>query len=150
MTSCYMCYILKQISTKANLLDSPNTWGGGAITQTGLPQNSHLHFPPYNNVVLYFKTIFYKRQPPQFPQQLGGGYLTNRTTTKLHLPPYNDVVLHSKANFNKSQPPQFPQQKSQIWGLWVTIVAPLILIRDSKNKTYKAKQTNKQKHKAFW
>ena len=67
----------------------PQHWGGGgggAITQTGLPQNSHLHFPPYNNVVLYFKTIFYKRQPPQFPQQLGGGYLTNRTTTKLHLP----------------------------------------------------------------
>ena len=83
MTSCY---ILKQISTKANFLDSPNTGGGGAITQTGLPQNSHLHFPPYNNVVLYFITIFYKRQPPQFPQQLGGGYLTNRTTTKLHLP----------------------------------------------------------------
>ena len=64
----------------------PQHLGGGAITQTGLPQNSHLHFPPYNNVVLYFKTIFYKRQPPQFPQQLGGGYLTNRTTTKLHLP----------------------------------------------------------------
>ena len=112
MTSCY---ILKQISTKANHLDSPNTWGGGgAITQTGLPQNSHLHFPPYNNVVLYFKTIFYKRQPPQFPQQLGGvvisqtGLPQNSTS-----PPYNNVVLHSKANFNKSQPPQFPQQKSQ-------------------------------------
>ena len=119
MTSCY---ILKQISTKANLLDSPQHLGGGgggAITQIGLPQNSHLHFPPYNNVVLYFKTIFYKRQPPQFPQQLGGWLSHKPDYHKTPpTPPYNDVVLHSKANFNKSQPPQFPQQKSQnMWSL---------------------------------
>ena len=120
----------------------PQHLGGGAITQTGLPQNSHLHFPPYNNMVLYLKTIFYKHQPPQFPHQLGGGYLTNRTTTKLHLP-HDDVVLHSKANFNKSQPLQFPQQNPKIWGLWVTIVAPLIFDQRLKKQNLQSK-TNKE------
>ena len=73
MTSCY---ILKQISTKANLLDSPNTWGGWGYHTNRT--TTKLYFPPYNNVVLYFKTIFYKRQPPQFPQQLGANWLSHK------------------------------------------------------------------------
>ena len=109
MTSCY---ILKQILTKANLLDSPNTGGGGWGYHTNRT-TTKLYFPPYNNVVLYFKTIFYKRQPPQFPQQLGVVISQTGLPQNSTSPPYNDVVLHSKANFYKSQPPQFPQQKSQ-------------------------------------
>ena len=66
------------------------------------------------DTVLYSKMNFYKSQPPQLPQQLGGCYLANRITTKLHLhfplPHYNDTVLYSKTNFYKSQPPQLPQQ----------------------------------------
>ena len=86
------CYILKRSLTKVNLLNIPDTWG------------------------LYSKTNFNKSQPPQLPQQFGGGecYLANRITTKLHLhfplPHYNDTVLYSKTNFYKSQPPQLPQQ----------------------------------------
>ena len=200
------CYILKRTFTKVNLLNYPNNLGG-AISQTGLPQNSistspspitmtpcyilkrtftkvnllnypnnlggcylanqittklYLHFPlpHYNDTVLYSKTNFYKSQPPQLPQQFGGGsisqtglpqnsistspspitmtpcyilkrtftkvnllnypnklggcYLANQITTKLYLhfplPHYNDTVLYSKTNFYKSQPPQLPQQ----------------------------------------
>ena len=111
--------------------------------------------PHYSDTVLYSKTNFYKSQPPQLPQQLGGGaisqtglpqnsistspspitmtpcYILKRTFTKAQqfnwgvpsckpdyhktpspLPPshYNDTVLYSKTNFYKSQPPQLPQQ----------------------------------------
>ena len=67
-------------------------------------------------------------------------------------PPYNDVVLHSKANFNKSQPPQFPQQKSQNMGsLGDNCSPPNFWSETQKTKpTKQNKQTNKQKHKAFW
>ena len=75
---------------------------------------SPLPLPHYNDTVLYSKTNFYKSQPPQLPQQIGGCYLANWITTKLHLhfplPHYNDTVLYSKTNFYKSQPPQLPQQ----------------------------------------
>ena len=108
MTSCY---ILKQISTKANLLDSPNTWGGGAITQTGLPQNSTF---PLTIMWCYiskrsFTNVNLLNSPNSWGVVISQTGLPQNSTS----PPYNDVVLHSKANFNKSQPPQFPQQKSQ-------------------------------------
>ena len=109
------CYILKRTLTKVNLLNYPNNLGGGGYLANRITTKLHLHFPlpHYNDTVLYFKTNFYKSQPPQLPQQFGGCYLINRITTKLHLhfplPHYNDVVLYSKPNFNKSQPPRFPQ-----------------------------------------
>ena len=152
------CYILKRTFTKVNLLNYPNNWGGGCYLANRITTKLHLHFPlpitvtpcyilkqtftkvnllnypnnggvlsrkpdyhktpsplpppHYNDTVLYSKTNFYKSQPPQLPQQLGGCYLANRITTKLHLhfplPHYNDTVLYSKTNFYKSQPPQLP------------------------------------------
>ena len=56
----------------------PQQFEGGAISQTGLPQNSHLHFPlpHYSDTVLYSKTNFYKSQPPRLPQQFGGGAIS--------------------------------------------------------------------------
>ena len=88
----------------------PQQFEGGAISQTGLPQNSISTSPSPITVtpcVLYSKTNFYKSQPPQLPQQFGGGcYLANGITTKLHLhfplPHYNDTLLYSKTNFYKS------------------------------------------------
>ena len=109
MTSCY---ILKQISTKANLLDSPNTWGGGAITQTGLPQNSTF---PLTIIIMWcyiskrsFTNVNLLNSPNSWGVVISQTGLPQNSTS-----PPNDVVLHAKANFNKSQPPQFPQQKSQ-------------------------------------
>ena len=64
------CYILKRSLTKVNLLNTPDTWGGGLSQETGPPQN---FTPPYNDVVLYSKTNFNKSQPPRFPQHLGVG-----------------------------------------------------------------------------
>ena len=139
------------------------TIGGGCYLANRITTKLHLHFPlpHYNGTVLYSKTNFYKSQPPQLPQQFGGGgaisqtglpqnsistspspitmapcyilkrtftkvnllyypnnlggcFLANRITTKLHLhfplPHYNGTVLYSKTNFYKSQPPQLPQQ----------------------------------------
>ena len=157
------CYILKRTFTKVNLLNYPNKLGGCYLANR-ITTKLHLHFPlpHYNDTVLYSKTNFYKSQPPQLPQQFGGGaisqtglpqnsistspspitmtpcyilkrtftkvnllnypnklggggcYLANRITTKLHLhfplPHYNDTVLYSETNFYKSQPPQLPQQ----------------------------------------
>ena len=140
MTSCY---ILKQISTKANLLDSPNTWGVG----------------------LSHKPDYHKTLTSTFPLTILWCYISKRSFTNVNLlnspnswgwlshkpdyhktprsPPYNDVVLHSKANFNKSQPPQFPQQKSQNIIFGVTIVAPLIFDQRLKKQNLQSK-TNKQ------
>ena len=71
------CYILKRTFTKVNLLNYPNNLGG-ATSQTGLPQNSISTSPSphYNDTVLYSKTNFYKSQPPQLPQQFGGGAIS--------------------------------------------------------------------------
>ena len=82
MTSCF---ILKQTSTKVNLLDSPNT-GGWGLSHKPDYHKTPPPLPPNNNALLYFKTIFDKSQPPRFPQHLGGAYFTNRAITKLHFP----------------------------------------------------------------
>ena len=127
---------------------------GGCYLTNRITTKLHLHFPlpHYNDTVLYSKTNFYKSQPPQLTQQLGGAisqtgspqnsistspspitmtpcYILKRSLTKVNLlntpdtwgaisrnrattnftPSYNDVVLYSKTNFNKSQPPRFPQ-----------------------------------------
>ena len=97
--------------SKTNFYKSSTIWGG-AISQTGLPQNSISTSPsPITMTPCYIlKRTFTKAQ--QF--NWGGCYLANRITTKLHLhfplPHYNDTVLYSKTNFYKSQPPQLPQQ----------------------------------------
>ena len=90
---------------------------GGAISQTGLPQNSISTSPsPIIMTPCYIlKRTFAKVNLLNYPNKLGGGcYLANRITTKLHLhfslPHYNDTVVYSKTNFYKSQPPQLPQQ----------------------------------------
>ena len=141
MTSCN---ILKQISTKANLLDSPNT-GGGAFTQTGLPQNSHLHFPPYNNVVLYSKRSFTNVNLLNSPNSWGVVISQTGLPQNSTSPPYNDVVLHSKANFNKSQPPQFPQQKSQNMGSLGDNCSPTLIFDQRLKKQNLQSKTNKQR-----
>ena len=90
--------------------------GGGAISQTGLPQNSISTSPsPITMTPCYIlKRTFTKVNLLNYPNKLGGCYLANWITTKLHLhfplPHYNDTVLYSKTNFYKSQPPQLPQQ----------------------------------------
>ena len=103
------CYILKRTFTKVNLLNYPNNLGG-AISQTGLPQNSISTSP---SPITMTPCYILKRTLTK-AQQLGGCYLANRITTKLHLhfplPHYNDTVLYSKTNFYKSQPPQLPLQ----------------------------------------
>ena len=47
---------------------------GGCYLANRITTKLHLHFPlpHYNDTVLYSKTNFYKSQPPQLPQQLGG------------------------------------------------------------------------------
>ena len=88
------CYILKRTFTKVNLLNYPNNLGG-AFSQTGLPQNSISTSPsPITMTPCYIlkrtftkvnllnypnkltKTNFYKSQPPQLPQQIGGGAIS--------------------------------------------------------------------------
>ena len=71
------CYILKQTFTKVNLLNYPNNLGG-AIPQTGLPQNSISTSPSPITVTPCYnsKTNFYKSQPPQLPQQFEGGAIS--------------------------------------------------------------------------
>ena len=103
------CYILKRTFTKVNLLNNPNNWRG-AISQTGLPQNSIATspLPHYNDTVLYFKTDLWQKSTSSIPPTLGG--LSQETGPPQNFTPsYNDVVLYSKTNFNKSQPPRFPQ-----------------------------------------
>ena len=108
------CYILKRTFTKVNLLNYPNKLGGGAILQTGLPQNSISTSPsPITMTPCYIlKQTFTKVNLLNYPNNLGGCYLANQITTKLRLhfplPHYNDTVLYSKTNFYKSQPPQLP------------------------------------------
>ena len=141
MTSCY---ILKQISTKANLLDSPNTGGGGgAFTQTGLPQNSHPHFPPYNNVVLYSKRSFTNVNLLNSPNSWG--WLSHKPDYHKTPPPLLTMMscyilkqTSTKVNLLNS-----PNKNPKIWGLWVTIVAPLIFDQRLKKQNLQSK-TNKQ------
>ena len=66
------CYILKQTFTKVNLLNYPNNLRGGAITQTGLPQNSISTSPsPITMTPCYIlKRTFTKAQ------QFGGGAIS--------------------------------------------------------------------------
>ena len=129
----------------------PPTWGG-AFTQTGLPQNSHLHFPPYNNVVLYSKQSFTNVNLLNSPNSWG--WLSHKPDYHKTPPPLLTMMscyilkqTSTKVNLLNS-----PNKNPKIWGLWVTIVAPQsnFWSETQKNKTYKAKQTNKQKHKAFW
>ena len=130
------CYILKRTFTKVNLLNYPNNLGG-AISQTGLPQNSisTSPFPHYNDTVQYSKTDFYKNQPPQLPQQFEGGaisqtglpqnsistspspitmtpcYILKRTFTKVNLLDYpNNLrgVLSRKPDYHKTPSPLPP------------------------------------------
>ena len=74
------CYILKRTFTKVNLLNYPNNLGrgGGCFLANRITTKLHLHFPlpHYNDTVLYSKTNFYKSQPPQLPQQFGGGAIS--------------------------------------------------------------------------
>ena len=74
------CYILKRTFTKVNLLNYPNKWGGCYLANR-ITTKLHLHFPlpHYNDTVLYSKTNFYKSQPPQLPQQFGGGGAISQT-----------------------------------------------------------------------
>ena len=147
MTSCY---ILKQIPTKANLLIPP-TLGGGAFTQTGLPENSHPHFPPYNNVVLYSKRSFTNVNLLNSPNSWG--WLSHKPDYHKTPPPLLTMMscyilkqTSTKVNLLNS-----PQQKSQNMGsLGDNCSPPNFWSETQKNKTYKAKQTNKQKHKSFW
>ena len=119
------CYILKRTFTKVNLLNYPNkltssitptNWGGGAISQTGSPQNSISTSPsPITMTPCYIlKRTFTKVNLLNYPNNWGGCYLANRITTKLRLhfplPHYNDTVLYTKTNFYKSQLSQLPQQ----------------------------------------
>ena len=117
------CYLANRITTKLHLhfpLPHYNdtvlysktkftpTISGGAISQTGLPQNSISTSPsPIAVTPCYIlKQTFTKVNLLNYPNNLGGCYLANRITTKLHLhfplPHYNDTVLYSKTNFYKS------------------------------------------------
>ena len=142
MTSCY---ILKQISTKANLLDSPNTRGGVGLSHKPDYHKTLTSTFPLTIMWCYIQNDLLQTSTSSIPPTVGGvvisqtGLPQNSTS-----PPYNDVVLHSKANFNKSQPPQFPQQKSQNMGsLGDNIVAPLIFDQRLKKQNLQSK-TNKQ------
>ena len=114
------CYILKRTFTKVNLLNYPNKLGGGgAISQTGLPQNSISTSPsPITMTPCYIlKRTFTKVNLLNYPNNLGGMLSRkldyHKTPSPLPPPPsahYNDTVLYSKTNFYKSQPPQLPQQ----------------------------------------
>ena len=111
MTSCY---ILKQISTKANLLDSPNTWGGVGLSHKPDYHKTLTSTSPLTIMWCYiskrsFTNVNLLNSPNSWGMVISQTGLPQNSTS----PPYNDVVLHSKANFNKSQPPQFPQQNSQ-------------------------------------
>ena len=131
------CYILKRTFTKVNLLDYPNNLGGCYLANR-ITTNLHLHFPlpHYNDTVLYSKTNFYKSQPPQLPQQFGGGgafsqtglpqnsistssspftmtpcYILKRTFTKVNLLNYpNNLgeVLSRKPDYHKPPSPLPP------------------------------------------
>ena len=89
----------------------PQHLGGGAIPQTGLPQNST--FPLTIMWCYISKRSFTNVNLLNSPNSWGVVISQTGLPQNSTFPPYNDVVLHSKANFNKSQPPQFPQQKSQ-------------------------------------
>ena len=90
---------------------------GGCYLANRITTKLYHHFPlpHYNDTVLYFKMIFDKSQPPQYPRHLGG--LSQETGPPQNFTPsYNDVVLYFKTNFNKSQPPRFPQHLGGGWG----------------------------------
>ena len=122
------CYILKRTFTKAQ------QFGGGCYLANRITTKLHLHFPlpHYNDTVLYSKTNFYKSQPPQLPQQLGGGaisqtglpqnsvstspspitmtpcYILKQTFTKVNLLNYpNNLrgVLSRKPDYHKTPSP---------------------------------------------
>ena len=125
----------------------PQHGGGGAFTQTGLPQNSHLHFPPYNNVVLYSKRSFTNVNLLNSPNSWGGGWLSHKPDYHKTPPPLLTMMscyilkqTSTKVNLLNS-----PNKNPKIWGLWVTIVAPLIFDQRLKkqNLQSKNKQTNK-------
>ena len=65
----------------------PQQFEGGAISQTGLPQNSISTSPsPITVTPCYIlKQTFTKVNLLNYPNNLGGCYLANRITTKLHL-----------------------------------------------------------------
>ena len=83
---------------------------GGAISQTGLPQNSISTSPsPITMTPCYIlKRTFTKAQ--QFGGVLSRKPDYHKTPSPLPPPPFNDTMLYSKTNFYKSQPPQLPQQ----------------------------------------
>ena len=123
------CYILKRTFTKAQQF-------GGCYLANRITTKLHLHFPlpHYNDTVLYSKTNFYKSQPPQLPQQLGGAisqtglpqnsistspspitmtpyYILKRTFTKVNLLNYpNNLrgVLSRKPDYHKTPSPLPP------------------------------------------
>ena len=141
MTSCY---ILKQISTKANLLDSPNTGGGVGLShkpdyhktltstfpltimwcyiQNDLLQTSTSSIPPTVGGWLSHKPDYHKTPPPLLTMM--SCYILKQTSTKVNL-------LNS------------PNKNPKVWGLWVTIVAPLIFDQRLKKHNLQSK-TNKQ------
>ena len=96
------CYILKRTFTKVNLLNYSNNWGGCYLANR-ITTKLHLHFPlpHYNDTVLYFKTIFDKYQPPQYPRHLGG-YLKkqghHKTSPLLTMTCYILKQISTKAN----------------------------------------------------
>ena len=104
------CYILKRTFTKAQQF-------GGVLSRKPDYHKTPSPLPPpplqwHRAYIL--KRTFTKVNLLNYPNKLGGCYLTNGITTKLHLhfplPHYNDTVLYSKTYFYKSQPPQLPQQ----------------------------------------
>ena len=84
MTPCH--YILKRTFTKAQQF-------GGCYLANRITTKLHLHFPlpHYNDTMLYSKMNFYKSQPPQLPQQMGGVLSRkpdyHKTPSPLPLPP---------------------------------------------------------------
>ena len=72
---------------KSQPLQLPQQFDGGAISQTGLPQNSISTSPsPITVTPCYIlKQTFTKVNLLNYPNNWGGCYLANRITTKLHL-----------------------------------------------------------------
>ena len=94
----------------------PQQFGGGAISQTGLPQNSISTSPsPITMTPCYIlKQTFTKVNLLNYPNNLRGVLSRkpdyHKTPSPLPPPHYNDTVLYSKTSFYKSQPPRLPQQ----------------------------------------
>ena len=87
MTSCY---ILKQISTKANLLNSPNTWGGGG------------------GVGLSHKLDYHKTLTSTSPLTIMWCYISKRSFTNVNLlnsPNSWGGWLSHKPDYHKTPPP---------------------------------------------